>query len=81
MIGSPAIAAFIALWGFWILQTLGWVRGELGVRTSVAFLMLWLAGFVGFRYVPFPYGGLFSSYVAMLDVALVFAIFKGNVRV
>lgn len=33
----------------------------------------------GLRWVPYG-DGMFSSYVAVLDIALVFLIFKGDVR-
>jgi hypothetical protein len=41
--------------------------------------VLWLAGFLGLPY--FTYGAtLFSPFVAVLDIALVFIIFKGDIR-
>jgi hypothetical protein len=79
MIGVPAVAAFIGFWAFWTLLLLGFLRGELGPRATALFLGLWVAGFVGLRYVPYV-GSLFPAYVAMLDIALVFIIFKGDVR-
>ena len=78
MIGAPGIAAWIALWGFWILLCLGWMRGDVGAKGSATFILLWLFGFAGARFVL--YGLLFAPYVAVLDIALVFAIFKGDVR-
>jgi hypothetical protein len=42
-------------------------------------VLLWLSGLYGLPYVL--YGpSLVSSFVALLDVALVFMIFKGDVR-
>ena len=79
MIGTPAVAAFLAWWGFWILLALGWWRGELALRGIAICLFLWLAGFVGLRYVR-DGGFFFPPYVAVLDVALVFAVFKGDVK-
>jgi len=67
-----------ALWGFWILLAAGWMSGELQWRGTTVFLLLWLAGFVGSRFVL--YGTLFTPYVAVLDIDLVFIIFKGDVR-
>ena len=78
MIGSPGVAAWIALWSFWILLFIGLVRGELGAKGSLFFILLWVAGFVGARFMF--YGFLFTPYVAALDIALVFAIFKGDLR-
>jgi hypothetical protein len=78
MIGAPAIGAFVALWGFWVLLIVGWVRGELHVRSTAVFIALWLVGRIAAGFVL--YGLLFTPYVAILDIALVFAIFKGDVR-
>ena len=72
------LLAPIALWGFWILLGAGWVSGELRVKGTALFLLLWLAGFVGSGFVL--QGTLFTPYVALLDIALVFVIFKGDVR-
>jgi len=76
---SAAIGALIALWGFWVLLAIGMARGELGMRSAAIFTMLWLVGFLGGRYVL--NGQLFVPYVAVLDIVLVLAIFKGDVRV
>jgi len=79
MIGSPAIASLVALWGFWVLLCVGWIRGELRLKSTVIFLILWLFGFVGLQ--SMCVGLLFISYVAVLDIALVFVIFHGDVRI
>jgi len=80
MIGSAGIAAWIAQIAFWGLIVVGLTSGELGFRRSAIFLALWLAGYVGLRFVSF--GDLFlTSYVAVLDVVLVLTIFKGDVRI
>jgi hypothetical protein len=81
MIGSPAIVAFIAFWCFWVLLVVGFVRDEIRLRWTVIFLLLWLLGRVGLSYVPYqPAQNMFTSWVAALDVALMFKIFKGDVR-
>jgi hypothetical protein len=72
------LLAPVALWGFWILLGAGWMLDELHLKGTAMFLVLWLAGFAGSRFVF--YGMLFTPYVAVLDIALVFAIFKGDVR-
>jgi len=80
MVGSPVIAAWIAHAVFWGLLPYGWVRGELNVKRIVIFLLLWLAGRLGLPHVPYsPAHAMFSSFVAVLDIALVFIIFKGDV--
>jgi hypothetical protein len=76
--GAPAVGAFLAFWGFWGLVLIGWMSGELHLRGTAVFLALWAVGRVASEYVL---GGLlFVPYVAILDIALVFAIFKGDVR-
>jgi hypothetical protein len=80
MVGSPFVAALIARWGFWILILLGLVRGDLTSRSAIVLLGLWLLAVVALRFVP--QGELwFVPYVACLDIVLVFAIFKGDVRI
>jgi hypothetical protein len=76
---SAGIGALIAHVTFWVLLARGWFREELGVRGIVTFLALWTSGSYGLRFVP---GGppMFFSWVALLDVALVFVIFKSDVR-
>ena len=44
MIGSPAVAAFIAHATFWALLVGGVVFGWLRVRSAVVFAVLWVAG-------------------------------------
>ena len=79
--GSQAVAAFIGFWTFWVLLPYGYAVGELSPKQVVVFLLLWIGGRVGLAYLPWmPAASLFSPYVAVLDIALVFAIFKGDVR-
>ena len=78
MVGSPAVAGVIALWGFWILLAAGWVRGDLHAKGTILFVFLWLAGIFSLR--SMVYGLLVAPYVAVLDIALVFVVFKGDVR-
>ena len=78
--GSPAVAAWIAHVAFWGLLARGWMSGDLGIRGTVIALTLWLTGY--FCLPLFPYGAaFFSSFVAVVDIGLVFAIFKGDVRI
>ena len=76
--GSPAVAAFVGFWSFWILLPYGYAVGELSPKQIAAFLLLWIGGRIGLGYLA-P-AGLFLPYVAILDIALVFVIFKGDVR-
>jgi hypothetical protein len=77
---SPLIASLIGHVTFWILMAWGWATGSLEPRPRWLFVALWLAGLFGLPY--FPNGAaLFAPYVAVLDIALVFIIFKGDVTV
>jgi hypothetical protein len=79
--GSPAIAAFIAFWAFWILLAYGYALGELSPKQIAVFLLFWIGGRVGLAYLTWAAApALFYPYVAILDIALVFAVFKGDVR-
>lgn len=78
--GSPVIAAWIAHLAFWGLVLYGWALGELNLKRLAIFLLLWLAGRIGLPYAPYePARAMFSSFVAVLDIALVFMIFKADV--
>jgi hypothetical protein len=77
--GSAGIAAWFAHIGFWILVSYGWLSGELSLRGVVVFVVLWLAGLFGLPYLPYG-AAVVSSYIAVIDIALVFVIFKGDVR-
>jgi hypothetical protein len=76
---SAGIAAWIAHVSFWVLLVYGWAWDELGVKGLTIFVLAWAAGYFGLPFVPLG-ANMFSSYVAILDVALVFLIFKGDVR-
>lgn len=76
---SAAVGALIAHIAFWILLACGWFWQELRARGITAFLALWIVGWYGLRFVPHG-PDMFFSWVAALDVALVFIVFKGDVR-
>ena len=75
---SAGIAALIAHVSFWALLAYGWFWDELRVRGTGIFLILWITGF--YTVSLLPYEGMFPSFVALLDIALVLIIFKGDVR-
>lgn len=77
--GSAGIAGWIAHIAFWVLLPCGWLWDELGAPAVAGFLFLWLVGLFGLPYLPFG-GSLSTSFVAVLDITLVFIIFKGDVR-
>jgi hypothetical protein len=80
-VGSPAVAAWIAHLAFWGLLVYGCAGGQLSLKRLAVFLLVWFAGLIGLPYVPWePARAMFSSFVAVLDIALVFTIFNGDVR-
>jgi hypothetical protein len=76
--GSAGLAAWVAHAAFWALLAIGWFWDELGLREIVVFLVLWVSGYFGLAYLPNG-PALFAPFVAVLDIALVFAVFKGDV--
>jgi hypothetical protein len=43
---------------------------------------LWTGGLLGLPHAPYaPARAMFPSFVAILDIALVFLVFKGDVRI
>jgi hypothetical protein len=80
MVGAPAVAAWIAQFAFWVVLAVGVFSGELGRRSIVTFVVLWAAGYFGLPRLS-AYGGLFvPPYIAVLDVAIVWMVFKGDIR-
>jgi hypothetical protein len=78
-VGSSAVAALVAYVTFWTLVVWGWAVEEISRATAIVFVALWFAGSVAAGFVP--YGeGLFPSYIAILDIVLVFLVCKGDVR-
>ena len=71
--------SWIAHVAFWSLIVWGVVSGELRKRSAAVFVMVWFAAPYALQYLPYGLG-LFSSLVAVLDIVLVFMIFKGDVR-
>jgi len=57
-----------------------WIGDTMPVNTRVVFLVLWFAGLFGLPFLP--YGEtLFSPFIAILDIILVFMLFKGDIRI
>ena len=77
---SAGVAAWIAHVTFWLLLGYGWAWDEIGPRGAAIFVGLWLLGYFGLPFLPFG-GGMFFSWVALLDIALVFVVFKGDLRI
>jgi hypothetical protein len=79
--GSPAAAAWIAHLAFWVLLVLGISYGAVGKRAATVFVAVWLAGYVGLPRIAWWTGPFVTSWVAVLDIVLVFVVFKGDVRI
>lgn len=76
---SSAIAALIAHAAFWVLLLCGGWLGEVRARATAVFLALWIGGYATCQIVPRA-REFFAPFVAILAIALVFKIFKGDVR-
>ena len=77
---SIAIATLIARLAFPILMLLGWVRGEIGLKGTIIFVTLGLGAWVGLPRVFSSGGDFVTSALAVIDIALVFVVFKADVR-
>jgi hypothetical protein len=77
--GSSVLAAWFAHGAFWALLACGWWLGELRLRATTVFLTLWLLGYIGLPHMPYG-AALRAPFVAMLDIALVFAVFHEDIR-
>jgi hypothetical protein len=75
--GSIAVAGWIAYVAFWILLIYGWMVDELHAPAITVFLALWITARFGLPYLNG--GGFFITCMAVLDIALVFTIFKADV--
>ena len=75
--GSITVAGWIAYLAFWILLIYGWAIDELHAPAITTFLALWIAARFGLPYLNAD--GFFITSAAILDIALVFIIFRGDV--
>ena len=77
--GSIGAAAIVAKVAFVALIVTGLVRQEIGARTAAMFIALGAAAWFG---LPTVAGGerLVTPTLAIVDIALVFAVFKRDVR-
>ena len=81
MTGSQAIGVLIAQVAFWVLIGLGIGYGALSNKAAAIFVMFWLAGYIGLPRISYWTGPFVTSWVAVLDIVLVFIVFKGDVRI
>jgi len=80
MIDTHAVAGWIAQLAFWVLLSLGVFFGELSRRAAIVFLVLWAVGYFGLPRLSPDSGFVVMPYTAVLDIALVWLVFKGDVR-
>jgi hypothetical protein len=78
---SQTAAAWIAEATFFVLLAFGIVSRELSRAGLLGFIVLWLVGYFGLPALSSLGGSFVTSYVAILDIALVFIILKGDVRI
>ena len=79
--GSPAIATLIAQVAFWVLIALGIGYGALSKKAAVIFVVSWLAGYIGLPRISYWTWPFVGSWVAVLDIVLVFIVFKGDLKI
>ena len=77
MIGSPQIGWWIAHITFWVLLALAARDGRW--RTIGVIAVLWIAGYLASGQIA-AISLFFTSYVAVLDIALVFIVLKRDIR-
>lgn len=79
--GSAVVANWIAHAAFWVLLAYGVALRKLRAGAAAVFVAVWVSGLICLPYLPWePAHAMFSSFVAVLDIALVFTIFKGDVQ-
>jgi hypothetical protein len=76
--GLAGLAAWVAHGAFWAILAIGRFSDELGLLGTAVFVVLWLSGFFGLPFLPYG-AALFTPFVAVLDIVLVFVVFKGDV--
>lgn len=81
MIGSAAVGAWIAQLAFWVLIVQAIGSGALSKKAAAGFMACWLGGYIGLPRISWWTGPLVTSWVAVLDIVLVFIVFKGDVRI
>jgi hypothetical protein len=78
MIGSPLVGWWIAHVAFWVLLALA--ARDRRWRTMGVIGVLWIAGYIASGQVA-ALSMFFMSYVAVLDIALVFIVLKRDIRI
>ena len=77
--GSIGIAAWIAKLAYVGLLIIGWTSGELRLKGTAVLLALGVAAWIGLPYLARG-SDFVTSAMALIDIALVFVVYKGDVR-
>ncbi len=77
--GTPVIAGWIAHIAFWTLIIIGAWSEELGPKLIATFIILWAVSMFGLPFLQRS-AALGTSLVAVLDIVLVFIVFKSDIR-
>jgi hypothetical protein len=81
VVGSPLVGAWIAQIAFWLLIAFGINAGALNKKQVAGLVALWLVGYLGLPRLAWWTWPFVTSWVAVLDIVLVFIVFKGDVRI
>ena len=77
--GSVGVAAWVGHIVFAVLIVWGYLTESLSVRATTVFVLLWVVPRLALGFLPSA-SPFFSPYVAVLDIVLVFLLFRGDVR-
>lgn len=78
---SAGIAGWIARLAFPALLAIGWLHGDLGPKGTTLFVFLGLAAWVALPRLVTNGADFITPALAILDIALVLVVFKGDVRI
>jgi hypothetical protein len=79
--GSIGVASWIALAAFPTLIVIGLARGELSPKSAIVWAGVGLLVWLGLPRIVSSGSYLVTSALAILDIALVLVVFKGDVRI
>jgi hypothetical protein len=65
---------------FWVLLGAGWWMAELSYRQMAIAIALWVVAILFVSTLPFG-GYWMTAMVAIIDIALILKVFKGDIRV
>jgi len=80
MVGLPFVFTVLAQVVFWTLLVIGIVGGSLNRVSASVFVSLWLIGYIVLPRITWWTGAFFTPWVAILDIALVFVVDHGDVK-